>query len=925
VYARAGGASFWSATDAGYEEWLWLDAAAVRSDGPVAVWEVTGATLEERGDAVEMVDARGAAGMRVTAPLAYAAGGRPVATRLAGRGARVELWVEADGEAVLVDPGWIALKHSMSSSRNLHTATTLLDGRVLVAGGRWDGVSDADVFDPATKSWSPTKPMTVERYAHTATLLGDGRVLVAGGTNTPNVPFDVTTAAELFDLASNTWTATQYPMMTARAYHTAVMLADGHVLVAGGLDWTDVALFSAEVYDPSSQTWTLVQSMTTPRRFHTMTRLLDGRVLVTGGVDDCGCSSPPATSLATVEMFDPSSGTWTQISSMHTGRDQHTATLLSDGRVLVVGGSTQDARYSAELFDPVFKTWTQTPPMMGEASTPTATLLLDGRVLIVDGASPEAQAYDPSSEAWAPLPSMSTTRLGHAATLLSSGRVLVAGGDGLDSAEVFDPTAPAWKPVEPMMCAREEHTATLLDDGGVLVVGGDVPVGCNTERFDPLREEWAQTQPMAANRWAHTATLLGNGNVLVAGGANGYEGSFARAEVFDAASQTWVLVSPMGTGRTFHTATLLLDGRVLITGGETDLRSTSSAEVFDPSSQSWTPTKPMNSWHRGHTATLLLDGRVLVVGGDHTGASEEVYDPSSQAWVLVQPLTTPRSNHTATLLSDGRVLVVGGIATSPGMPLNDLSSAEVYDPSSQTWTPSQPMRIPRSLHTATLLSNGHVLVAGGRLLNGAEIYEVSSDTWTSTPPMSVACSRRTATRLLDGRVLVAGGLDESNDSVDSAEIYSLQPNGTGCSTYLDCLSGFCTDGVCCDQACSEHLCEACSEAHGATADGTCTPLHPECVPFACSPVSGACETSCQTIRDCASGYACAPSGQCVPSSPGDSYFTDTTCALRTLPPRGPSPLRPELSLALLAALATLRRTRRSTRRASWNSATGRRS
>ena len=174
----------------------------------------------------------------------------------------------------------------------------------------------------------------------------------------------------------------------------------------------------------------------------------------------------------------------------------------------------------------------------------------------------------------------------------------------------------------------------------------------------------------------------------------------------------------------------------------------------------------------------------------------------------------------------------------------------------------------------------------------------------ATPPGS-----HTATLLRDGRLLVAGG-DGPLDSLSSAEIWSLQPNGTGCDAHLDCLSGSCTDGVCCDHACNAGACEACSEARGATADGTCTPLHPECSPFACDPASptGACETRCETLRDCAAGYACAASGACVPASPA-SYLDDGGCALAPADAGRPA----GVGLAILAALSLVRRRGRTVR------------
>jgi hypothetical protein len=327
----------------------------------------------------------------------------------------------------------------------------------------------------------------------------------------------------------------------------------------------------------------------------------------------------------------------------------------------------------------------------------------------------------------------------------------------------------------------------------------------------------------------------------------------------------------MSTARSEHTATLLSDGRVLVAGGIDAMGwPSSSAEIYDPSKGSWTPTKlRMNAARAGQTATLLANGRVLVVGGegDASGsalASAEVFDPSRGIWAYTQPMSTVRKGHTTTLLKDGRALTAGG-------ELVDIEKPQV--------------------------------------LSGAELLDLSMGPmgdWTAMPSMSTEHARHTATRLDDSSVLVAGGLDHTGQPSSSAQIFSLQRDGTGCATPLDCLSGFCANGVCCDQACDDGHCDACSEAKGAAADGTCTPLHPECSPFACSPATGECVTSCRTIRDCADGFTCDPSGDCLPSTPNQAYRDDRGCTHASSDER----TRAEIGLGLLAVLATARRARR---------------
>lgn len=233
-----------------------------------------------------------------------------------------------------------------------HTATRLRDGKVLVTGGvvndRFDGkvLSTAEFYDSSNGTWTATKRMSKARWGHTATLLLDGRVLVAGSYRHGSDPL---ASAELYDLGSGRWTATGN-MTKRRGGHTATLLPDGRVLVVGG-GAEDNSLeggprsASAEVYDPGSGKWTATGSMGTARIFHTATLLADGRVLVVndGPFDD----RPPS-----AELYDPSNGKWAVTASPAEARGGHTATLLLDGRVLVTGDYDYPSQASAELYDP---------------------------------------------------------------------------------------------------------------------------------------------------------------------------------------------------------------------------------------------------------------------------------------------------------------------------------------------------------------------------------------------------------------------------------------------------------------------------------------------------------------------------------------------------------------------------------------------
>ena len=243
-------------------------------------------------------------------------------------------------------------------------------------------------------------------------------------------------------------------------------------------------------------------------------------------------------------------------------------------------------------------------------------------------------------------------------------------------------------------------------------------------------------------------------------------------------------VTAMGEGRGgLFTATALMDGRVLVTGGERlDQPVTlKSADVYDPRSGHWTSLPDMGRKRGKHTATLLEDGRVLVAGGlaVDSGLSErgssEVYDPVTGRWAAAANMSEPRYGHIAVRLQDGRVLAAGGwsrdFRTDPA-----VTSAEIYDPSTDVWTPTGDMNSPRGLPMGTVLPDGRVLVAGGILyrdsgaIESAEVYDPRTGQWTETASMSTKRGLASLTQLPDGRVLAAGGVD-GKEPVASAEVY----------------------------------------------------------------------------------------------------------------------------------------------------------
>jgi Kelch motif len=396
-------------------------------------------------------------------------------------------------------------------------------------------------------------------------------------------------------------------------------------------------------------TWSTTGSMTAARTLFgegefTATLLTDGRVLVAGGFQCSGVCSP-VPNVASAELYNPITGSWSPTGSMTVAREFHTATRLLDGRVLVAGGDSSGT--SAELYDPTTGTWSPTGSTSVGRFGFIATLLLDGRVLVAGGGAngTSAELYDPATGTWSPTGSTSVGRFGFPATRLRDGRVLVAGGGANNtSAELYDPTTGTWSPTGSMSVGRFGFPATLLMDGRVLIVGG---------------------------------------------GANG-----TSAELYDPTTGAW---SPTGStsGRFFSTATLLMDGTVLVTGGSPN---GTSAELYDPTTGTWSATASTTACCFS-SATLLLTGRVLVAGGFPNGTAAELFNPSP---LLAAVLPTSRSVQVgtpaiafATIINTGTSTATG-CQISPGTTLPANFAFQTTDPATNavTGTVNTPVDIP---------------------------------------------------------------------------------------------------------------------------------------------------------------------------------------------------------------------------------------
>jgi len=490
------------------------------------------------------------------------------------------------------------------------------------------------------------------------------------------------------------------------------------------------------------------------------------------------------------------------VRSMPEARKQHTTVVLSNGKVLVSGGvgPSNGALRSARIYDPVTRTWTSIADMKSTRSNHAAVVLSGDKVLVSggygrnEGESSDArlstaEVYDPVADTWTYVGSMASVRDYHTLTLLmSTGEVLVSGGYGASDrialAEVYDPNGKTWTSVGAMNAARAGHTATRLSGDKVLVSGGDTANSSTplktAEVYDPNGKTWTFVGQMGSARARHTATLLDGDKVLVSGGFNG-SSTLATAEVYDPVARAWSAVGNMNSSRKLHTAVRLSTGETLVLGGDNQGNPLATADLYDPATQAWTVLTPMSAARTEHTTVVLNTGEVLVTGGRGASAplaTTEVYNPTPAtqvgAWMSVNPMAVRRHTHRATLLSDGKVLVTGG--KNGG---TTLKSAEVYDPSKGTWLSVGDMSSPREGHTATLLASGKVLVVGGfngtTALNTAELYDPLARTWTTLLNNLVTPRQvHTATLLADGKVLIAGGINGpvlSANVLKKAEVY----------------------------------------------------------------------------------------------------------------------------------------------------------
>ncbi len=666
------------------------------------------------------------------------------------------------------------------------------------------------------QTFHTTGTLNQARSSHTATLLGNGTVLVTGGI-TPSGP---TSSAEIYDPVAGSWRYAAHSLNIARTGHTATLMDNGQVLIAGGATTGNAPIGSAEIFDPSTESFLPTASLLAAVGRGSAFNVGSGRVVfiqVSTAID--------------VEIFTTATRKWTHGTPPPSGAAGPTMALLNNGTIFMCGGA------SPAVYSPNADSWQSLSASAAANPGQTATTLPSGQVFLASGYFSTSsgagevlstQVYDqnPSPAGTAtPGPDLSFPApggIGFASTLMGNGSVLISGGGynpafgavfmPVANAAVYNPQINTVSFTGQMNVSRTYHTATPLPNGLVLIAGG---LTDQSGTITPVAElfgyggfpaqptSFIQTGSLMVARTSHKAANLASGSVLITGGTTAQQTITQTAEIYDPTARTFRFTkTPMLTPRVGHSVAMLPDGRVLIAGGTNGQQSgLATTEIFDPASEVFTAGPPMNHPRSEHQSVTLTDGRVMVIGGhtDFFTNTVEIYDPVQATWAVVTPLPSTREYSAATLLLDGRVFISGGINTANG---NDSGAVYSYSVAANTWTTMAPLLQPRLNHWIITLTNGKVLIGGGSdnsgvLLNASELYDpevlpnglsVNAGTvaagYAGAPPVALA----------DGTVWVSGGqAPRWNGSVvcdiGSAAVELFNPNTNSWTDLSSMLIG----------------------------------------------------------------------------------------------------------------------------------------
>ena len=839
AYARSGGASYWSVTGEGLEEWLSLDAATASAG---VAWEIEGATPWQAPGVVELRDEAGRARLRVRADRAFTASGRAVTPRLSVEGRRVVLRVDGGGEAVLVDPGWTTSAGQLSVARSFHSAALLTDGRVVVTGGDQFNAA-SDVYDPATDTFT-TLAMTTAHYRGVSAALPYGGAFAAGGMDA----VEITAVTEIF--GGSSWYETS-PNPSPRVESTAVVLADAGVMMVGGRDGGG---YLGQTYMGGSTPWKFAGTLITPRCSPSATLLPDGRVLVAGGLDEA--DNP----LQSTEIWSPTLLAFSAGPAMHVPRGEHAAVALTDGRVLLTGGGDP----SGEIFDWKTNTFGPLIPNGPGDTRLSAVQLLGGHVLAAGGIdvatgtkSSAAFLFDPAGAgAWSAAFPMTTARSSFTLTRLFDGRVLATGG-GSSSAEIFGPLALG------RTCAGNADCVSGFCAGGVC---------CDSACDQPCYSCASGACTAAAD-----STPCDDGNPCSTGDVCQTIGASTVCRGTDAvlcptSDPCLQGVCDPGTGKCSATPIPLGDDTpcspkvgcqqgVCKSGACTLVDSTEGAECG--------------------TGDLCAPAGICAAGVCQPGASvitcaapgpcqmEGTCDPATGActYAAKDEGTTCDDGDLCTTADACHHGICAGVAVTCA-PIDDCHTAGTCDPATgacpQTaidgcgvgpdgGAPSKP----------TVAAGAKTCQKDAECSSGFCVGGVCCDARCDEPCHSCALPGAIGTCTLE-----PAGVDLGHDcSPVPSCLSTCGPDGScvGATAGTQCEASRCVDET-------RGLGAATCEATGDSCPTEGSELF-DCAPYRCEAAFGACFAKCQSVAECATGKVCSPAGACVDPPSGASGET----------------------------------------------------
>jgi hypothetical protein len=765
----------------------------------------------------------------------------------------------AGGEVRMWDPRqrqWTSqMSGGAAARRYWHTATTLRRGPTILVGGleTADGsdrpqnaVASVSLWNAKLDAWSVGPSLLTPRVAHAAALLLSDEVLIVGGASTAHRGRAFGPLLSNVELVSDKTTSTRASMTAARAYHTATTLADGRVLVIGGVDENGQALASTELYDPRADRWTAGPSLLAARREHTATLLPDGSVLVVGGFDSNGRGLPET------ERWRPDTPAWQAAGLLAAARGQHQATLLRSGDLLISGGVRESTgeRFmspvlSLELRNAASGEWQPAGELPLSMRDLRALLMHDDTVLLF--------GYDPYFQATLAWSKNAPEHVAVSATIEAAitpldGRFLLTGGhrrqEPTAAALLYDPRADRWTSTRPMHWPRSNHRAVRLRDGRVLVLGGTIagvstsdaknePIEFPAEIWDPRTERWTLSTSLKyrSGAWAEPA-LLADGRVML--GAVENQNSSSRAvhffRIWDPTDDSLTPLTQVPRMRSGGQALYYSDGHLLYLGGNDpeSARDGRRLDFWDASTGSWKELRPAELSLNGLELHPLSDGGVLAwKRPERTGN-----DDRSELLLAWQPefgwrtLPTPKeldagSWFDAIALGDGELLLrmsertmlwnavdkrwqlvahdarwgpdLGSYVAADGrlIAFRARQTSEVgfgrfeavwFNRAALRWAPMTARYVARHFPALIALQDKSVMVAGGEVAI-TQLWNPQNDSWRFTGHTTRILRSPSGLRLADGRVMLAGVVAGREDTL-ACELWDPQSQTwSACGTF----------------------------------------------------------------------------------------------------------------------------------------------